>query len=47
MRSAIGCELSEKSVAYAKKRLNWGAGLGTEYAEALTPPSPTVTESSG
>jgi len=40
MRSAIGCELSEKSVAYAKKRLNWGAGLGTEYAEALTPTFP-------
>jgi site-specific DNA-methyltransferase (adenine-specific) len=30
-RNAIGCELNEKSISYAKKRLNWGQGLGVEY----------------
>jgi DNA modification methylase len=30
-RNAIGCELNEKSIIYAKKRLNWGQGLGVEY----------------
>jgi len=32
-RSAIGCELSEKSIIYAKKRLNWKQGLNVEYSE--------------
>ena len=30
-RDATGCELNEKSIIYAKKRLNWGQGLGVEY----------------
>jgi DNA modification methylase len=33
-RNAIGCELNEKSIIYAKKRLNWGQGLGVEYGHA-------------
>jgi DNA modification methylase len=32
-RNAIGCELNEKSIIYAKKRLNWGQGLGVEYGQ--------------
>lgn len=32
-RSAVGIDLNEKSIAYLKKRLNWGAGLGVDYLE--------------
>jgi len=32
-RNSIGIELNEKYVEYAKKRLNWGGGLGVEYEE--------------
>jgi len=31
-RSATGIELNHKYVDYAKKRVNWGSGLGIEYA---------------
>ena len=34
-RNAIGCELSEKSIVYAKKRLNWGQGLQVKYEVKL------------
>jgi DNA modification methylase len=30
-RNAVGIELNASYVAYAKKRLNWGSGLGVEY----------------
>ena len=32
-RDTIGCELNEKSIIYAKKRLNWGQGLNINYKE--------------
>jgi DNA modification methylase len=32
-RNCIGIELNPAYVEYAKKRLNWGAGLGVEYIE--------------
>jgi site-specific DNA-methyltransferase (adenine-specific) len=41
-RNAIGCELNEKYIAYAKKRLNWNAGLNVEYEDISLPA--TVTE---
>ncbi|MDD5069067.1 MAG: site-specific DNA-methyltransferase, partial [Candidatus Pacebacteria bacterium] len=34
-RNAIGIELNEKYISYTKKRLNWGAGLNTEYSECM------------
>ena len=33
-RNCIGIELNEKSINYAKKRVNFGAGLA-EYSEAV------------
>ena len=32
-RNSIGIELNSSYVKYAKKRLNWGAGIGCEYVE--------------
>jgi len=32
-RNCIGVELNEEYIKYAKKRLNWNSGLGTEYEE--------------
>ena len=32
-RKCIGIELNEDYINYAKKRLNWGAGLNTKYSE--------------
>lgn len=31
--NCIGIELNGASMAYAKKRLNWGSGLDVEYSE--------------
>jgi hypothetical protein len=30
-RNCVGIELNESYITYAKKRLNWGMGLGVEY----------------
>ena len=34
-RNCVGIELNEKYISYAKKRLNWGMGLGVEYSDSF------------